>query len=102
MEHIVNISFAIDDSDMARRIEQELINEGITEVKKRIDENLERTTWNEDKRIIEITYALMKGFIKDYKEEIIEKASSKLADRLSRTKAVKEQIISEVNDGKTC
>lgn len=98
MEHIVNISFAIDDSDIAKQIEERLIAHGLAKVEERVKKTLSHTHWDENEKIIEIAYDCTKQFLIDNKEQIIEKASDKLADKLSRRKEVKERIISEVFD----
>lgn len=96
MEHVVQFGITIDDDAIKQTIHRNVEKQIIGELKKDVMKEL---VGKKDFSNYEYTYKL-KGMIEDsigeflevYKQDIIDTAANKLADRLSKTKAVKEAL----------
>lgn len=103
MDHLVQFTISIDDAHIAKMVENEAAKAMKDEVLKVCKSYIgcERNYWGDNepgpalKKAIDI-------FMNDNREEIIDKAADKLAERLSRTKVVKEaaakRILEENHD----
>ena len=95
---IINIPLTVPDELLANTIAKDYeakITEKLTdEVRKVL---LDQVRWsygskNEHAGMEQIVFAKVDNILKDYKDEIIEAASDKLAERLARTKKAKELL----------
>lgn len=99
MEHIVSLSFEFDDAK-CREIAENTVNQEMQTIIKNIvldqiapegytyySQKLERN-W---KRFYNMINEHMENFIKEHGEEIIERAATKVADSVKRTKVWKEK-----------
>lgn len=101
MDHLVQFTISIDDAHIAQVVEQKaakaLEDEVIKVCKSHIGD--ERNYWGDGQPGPALKKAI-DDFMNDNREEIIDRAANKLAERLSRTKAVKEaaaqRILEEV------
>lgn len=91
MDHLVQFTISIDDKHIAQMVEKEASNALKDEVLKVCKSHIgcERDYWGNSEPGPMLKKAL-DDFMKDNREEIIDKAADKLADKLSRTKVVKE------------
>lgn len=101
VEHIVQFGVNIDDDAIRRTIENNIQKkvEGaiLQDVKESITGSKNYTSWAYKDRIEKLISEATTQFLEDYKEEIIEKTSIKLVERLAKTKAVKEMVDSTIN-----
>ena len=108
MDHILQVAFSFDDEAVKKRLEEQCFNEVVgilcKEFKRVATEDYEYngycSSWNltEDAKLAN-RFAQLVGdtidnridkLLASMKDEIIERAAGKLADRLSRTKKAKE------------
>ena len=105
MEHIVQFAIGIDDEAIKERIE--------ATAEKQIRQNIERQIRNslfearyygadadEKSRMNSVALRIVETFLEKHKDELLEKASEHLAEKLARTKAAKA-IIGGNNENKT-
>ena len=100
MDHLVQFTISIDDKHIAQKVENEAAKAMQDEVLKVCKSYIgcEHTSWGDGQP----GPALKKpidDFMSDNREEIIDKAADKLAERLSRTKSVKEAAAKKVLEG---
>lgn len=108
MEHIVQFGIGIDD-DAIREIVMKKAEKSIVEdLKKDIRSEIIReifvcdSDWSGKERKIDLqdwVKDLVEKTLKDNKDQIIKMASEKLADKMSRTKAVKEAMAEKIREG---
>lgn len=91
MDHLVQFTISIDDKHIAQMVEQKAAKTMEDEVLKicKSQVGCEANYWGNNEPGPVLNKAI-EDFMKDNREEIIDKAADKLAERLSRTKAVKE------------
>lgn len=91
MDHLVQFTISIDDKHIAQMVEKEAAKAMQDEVLKVCKSHIgcERDYWGNSEPGPLLKKAL-EDFMADNREEIINKAADKLAERLSRTKIVKE------------
>ena len=95
MEHIVQFGITIDDDTIRRHVEAKATDA----VVKGLNQTLFRLGYND--RLMGITEDVEKvidTFLEEHKQEIIDAAAERLADRLVRTKAVKEAVARTVKE----
>ena len=99
MDHLVQFTISIDDNHIAQMVEKEASNALKDEVLKVCKSQIgcEANYWGNNEPGPMLKKALDE-FMKDNREEIIDKAADKLAERLSRTKAVKEAVAKRVSE----
>ena len=100
MDHLVQFTISIDDAHIAKKVEDEAAKAMKDEVLKVCKSQIggEVNYWGNN----EPGPALKKAigdFMNDNREEIIDKAADKLAERLSRTKVVKEAAAKRILEG---
>lgn len=97
MEHLVQFTISIDDAHIAQMVEKEAAKAIQDEVLKVCKSYIgcERNYWGDNEPGPMLKKALDQ-FMNDNREEIIVKAADKLAERLSRTKIVKEAAAQKV------
>lgn len=91
MDHLVQFTISIDDAHIAQMVEKEAAKAMKDEILKVCKSQIgcEADYWGNSEPGPMLKKAL-EDFMKDNREEIIDKAADKLAERLSRTKVVKE------------
>ena len=108
MEHIVQFGIGIDD-DAIRKIIMEKAEKSIVEdLKKQIRTDIDNRIfvidrgWHgKDYKKVDLqdwVKDLVVKTLEDNKEQIIKMASEKLADKMSRTKAIKEAMVEKVRE----
>ena len=102
MEHIVQFGINIDDTAIRKAIENNVERQVVGELKKDV---MRQLTGKKDFTNHEYTTKLkfmiedsIDQFLEVYKDDIIKTAADKLAERLSRTKAVKEMVSKQIED----
>lgn len=94
MEHIVNFGISFDDETLAKRIEENAYKDIISELKfgleSKIYEKLRKSYYNDP--LMDIVKEQVNEVIETKKEEIIERAVAQVADKIYRSKRVKEAI----------
>lgn len=104
MDHLVQFTISIDDKHIAEMVEKEAANAMKDEVLKvcKSQVGCEANYWGNSEPGPMLKKAV-DNFMADNREEIIDKAADKLAEKLSKTKVVKEaaaqRISEEVQDG---
>ena len=93
MEHIIQFGVTIDDDMIQKHIIDKASGEIIAQVQKDIN-----GSYYEPSLINRLVNKETQEFLEVHKDEIIEQASKKLADRLARTKVVKEATQKMVGD----
>lgn len=105
MEHIVQFGIGIDDEAIRKIIMEKAEKSIVEDLKKQIRTEIIReifvcdTDWYGKERKIDLqdwVKDLVAKTLKDNKEQIIKMASDKLADKMSRTKAIKEAMTEKV------
>lgn len=103
MEHIVQFAISIDDDAIKKRItdsaEKQIKDELMQDIKSSIEReifDMYKGQWDAKEKkmgLQEWCKQLVVETIEKHKDEIIELAAEKLADKLSRTKIVKEAML---------
>lgn len=100
MDHLVQFTISIDDKHIAQMVEQKAAKAIQDEILKVCKSQVghEANYWgnNEPGPVLK---KAVEDFMKDNREEIIDKAADKLAERLSRTKVVKEAAAQRILEG---
>ena len=96
MEHIVQFAVNIDDEQIKKTVERNVVTQVVAEIRKdcmkELTGKINPSTYQYSQRIKEIVDSNIKEFLDNNKEIIIKEAVNQLAERLSRTKAAKEAI----------
>lgn len=96
MEHIVQFAVNIDDEQIKKTVERNVVTQVVAEIRKdcmkELTSKINPSTYQYSQRIKEIVDRNIKEFLDNNKEIIIKEAVNQLAERLSRTKAVKEVL----------
>ena len=97
MDHLVQFTISIDDKHIAQMVEQKAANTMEDEVLKVCKSQIgcEADYWSSNEPGPALKKAI-DDFMKDNREEIIDRAANKLAERLSKTKVVKEAVAQKV------
>ena len=106
MEHIVQFGIGIDDEAIRKIIMEKAEKSILDDMKKQIRTDIDNQIFvidrgwydNDCKRVglQDWVNDLVVKLLEDHKTEIIERASEKLADKMSRTKAFKEAMAEKV------
>lgn len=99
MDHLVQFTISIDDKHIAQMVEQKAAKAMQDEVLKVCKSQIgcEASYWSSNEPGPALKKAI-DDFMKDNREEIIDRAADKLAERLSRTKVVKEAAAKRVSE----
>ena len=96
MEHIVQFAVNIDDEQIKKTVERNVVTQVVAEIRKdcmkELTGKIDPSTYQYSQRIKEIVDSNIKEFLDNNKEIIIKEAVNQLAERLSRTKAAKEAL----------
>ena len=98
MEHLIQISIAMDDKSIAKQVEDSLV----TKIHKDIYEKYFEKDWKSDRRIESICHEEVQEFIKENREEIITKAVEQIKRSVLNTKAFKEKFEETTDESNTC
>lgn len=99
MDHLVQFTISIDDAHIAQMVEKEAARAMKDEVLKVCKSQIggEANYWGSGEPGPMLKKAI-DDFMNDNREEIIDKAADKLAEKLSRTKVVKEAAAKRVRE----
>lgn len=95
MEHIVQFGINIDDKAIANTIVKQATNQLENDLKQDIADELCKARYNSyeyKNKLMEIVRDITLEFFEEHKKEIIKQASDKLAEKLVKTKAVKQAV----------
>lgn len=96
MEHIVQFAVNIDDEQIKKTVERNVVTQVVAEIRKdcmkELTGKISPNTYQYSQRIKEIVDSNIKEFLDSNKEIIIKEAVNQLAERLSRTKAAKDAL----------
>lgn len=93
MEHLIQISIAMDDKTIAKQVEDRIVEK----IHKDIYEEYFEKDWKSDRRIEFICHQEVQEFIKENREEIITKAVEQIKRSILKTNAFKEKF-EEITD----
>ena len=88
MEHLIQISIAMDDKTIAKQVEDSLVEKIHYDIYDKYFNN----DWKSDRRIEYICHQEVQEFIKENREEIITKAVEQVKRSILKTNAFKERI----------
>ncbi len=89
---IINIPLHIDDELMEEKLANEARIQVVKDLTNRVDDILTQTNYYAKDGLTAMIYKVIDKCIAENKDQIIELAAEKLAERLARTKAAKETI----------
>lgn len=95
MEHFLQFAISIDDDAIVKRIEENAEKNITEELKKKVMKLLfDVNPWSSRQLDVptEWTKTRIEDFLNDHKDEIVQCAGNILAEKLLRTKAVKETV----------
>lgn len=97
MEHIVQFAVGIDDNAIRQRVMENAEKQIIQNIEQQVRNSLFESGYyrsNADKNspLNEFSKKLIENFLENNKEEILEKTSKHLAEKLARTKAAKALV----------
>ena len=108
MEHIVQFGIGIDDEAIRKIVMEKAEKSILNDLKKQIRTDIDNQIFvidngwygNENRRVglQDWVKDLVVKLLEDHKTEIIERASERLADKMSRTKAFKEAMTEKVRE----
>jgi ribonuclease HII len=88
MEHLIQLSIAMDDKTIAKQVEDSLVKK----LHNDIYGEYFKSGWNNDSRIESICHQEVQEFIKVNREEIITKAVEQIKKSVLKTNAFKEKL----------
>ena len=88
MEHLIQISIAMDDKSIANQVENSLV----TKIHNDIYDKYFENDWKSDKRIESICHEEVQKFMKENQEKIITMAVEQIKRSILKTNAFKEQL----------
>lgn len=104
--HVVNIAFDFDDDKVRKILEDSAYNAVIKDIKEDIKKSLirnpYRTSISDDaykNEIKEMVQNSIDSVLEDYKEEIIQAAADRLAEKFSKTKVFKDKMKEAMEGG---
>jgi hypothetical protein len=93
MEHIVQFGISIDDDTISKRIQENAEKIIIQKIEQDVKKNIFSTDYRGNSIALNYTAEnIFKAWLDSHADEIIQIASKALADRMVKTKAVKEAI----------
>ena len=87
-EHVVQIGFSFDEDKIVQTMTESCKKKLEEEVRKRVRDELTGNSYYEQNRID----MLVGEYLKEIKDEVIERTTELLVEKLYRTKAVKEMV----------
>lgn len=88
MEHLIQISIAMDDKTIAKQVENSLVEK----IHYDIYDKYFKEDWKSDRRIELICHQDVREFLKENREEIITKAVEQIKRSVLKTNAFKEKL----------
>lgn len=98
MEHLIQISIAMDDKTIAKQVENSLVEK----IHYDIYDEYFNNDWKRDKRIESICHQEVQEFIKENREELITKAVEQIKRSILKTNVFKERIEEIENESQEC
>lgn len=98
MEHIVQFAISIDDSAIEEKIYNKAVDNITDEIKKSVRRIMIDREYFNYAEPTEFAEKIFKEWLDEHKTEIINLMSEKLAEKMSKTKAIKEAAVKSVND----
>lgn len=92
MEHIVNLSFAIDDGDIIERVIDSCVKESVRKVESIVKDTIDGGRYSSKERVIEITREEVAKVIERREDEIVDKAIEKIYQSVVRRASFKEKL----------
>lgn len=100
MEHLVNMAFRFDDTDIVNRIKEFAYDEVVKVLTQEAKKSLPHKSYYGDKvdwnKVVDKT---VEQFLNNNSEAIIQAAAAQLCESMKRTKAVKEAMVEAVKGG---
>lgn len=102
MEHIVQFAIGIDDAAIAKRIEENAEKIIVQKIQQKLEKVLFVCDWNGNptNHLKENAQDIFNDFLNDHKDEIIKCACDALAEKMVRTKVVRNAIENVLEGGK--
>lgn len=91
-EHILQFAVSIDEDRIVQMVEDRAVKAGVDNITKLVEQRNKARGYYDQSYIDKVINDRVSDLIKENKEIIIEKAANKLADRLVRTRVVKEKV----------
>ena len=91
-EHILQFAVSIDEDRIIQMVEDRAVKAGVADITKAVEERTKARGYYAKAWVDEVIDKKVSELIEKRKEAIIEKAVNKLAERLGRTKMVKEKV----------
>lgn len=88
-EHLIQVAFSIDEDRIVQSMESQLRKKMSDNVEEQVKKALFGDRWSNYNGVCE---TVMKEWLNDNKEDVVNRAAEVLVERLYRTKAVKEMI----------
>ena len=98
MEHLIQISIAMDDKTIAKQVEDSLVEK----IHYDIYDKYFSSDWKSDRRIEFICHQEVQEFIKENREELITKAVEQIKRSILKTNAFKEKFEEIENESQEC
>ena len=102
MEHIVQFGINIDDTAIKKAIENNVMNQVANNIRTDCMKSLvgrkDISNYDYSQKLKDMVNDNIQDFFENNKSAIIDAASDKLADKLSKTKAVKEAISKSIEE----
>ena len=95
MEHIVQFAISIDDRAIEDRIKKTAERQIVEAIQKKVEDELFEMSYGHRVSCADWVKRKVDAFLEENRNEIIERASVQLAERLLRTKAGKELLRSQ-------
>lgn len=99
MQHIIQFAFDFEDDKVRKSIEQNIENQIVTNIQKKIEKEYFEKRWGENP-VDNLVSTQVKDVVEEHKGEIIERTARLLCERLLRKKGVKEQILGNIEENK--
>lgn len=106
MEHILQIGINVDDEAIKRGIEEQAEQKIIKEIKQQVANKLfqssgygRRNVDPERDQLSEFSKNIVEEWLNKYKNEIITEAAKVIAEKMMRSKIIKEKIAGEIPEG---
>lgn len=91
-EHILQFAVSIDEDRIVKMVEDRAVQAAVNDIHKVVKEKNESRGYYKQSYVDKVIEDKVKNLIKENQEVIIEKAATKLAEKLVRTKVVKEKV----------
>ena len=96
----VPVTIGVNEEEIAKRIEENVEKQVVREITNKVEDIIynKRGYWDKDEPLREMVKAGVNKILSDNEDKIVRMASEKLAEKLARTKVVKEAAAKKVED----